>query len=140
MLHDIVHEMDPAERFRYGQLLAHLASSDRNVTRDEMAFFEQRLGATLLSPERRQQLRESLSVDLDLESLLSSMQPRTIKLALRDACLMTLADRKIDKEEKDILMRVGQVAGLESKQVDLLLDWVVEGYHWMQSGYEKLEM
>ena len=53
---------------------------------------------------------------------------------------MTLADRKIDKEEKDILMRVGQVAGLESKQVDLLLDWVVEGYHWMQSGYEKLEM
>ena len=85
MLHDIVHEMDPAERFRYGQLLAHLASSDRDVTRDEMAFFEQRLGATLLSPERRQQLRESLSVDLDLESLLSSMQPRTIKLALRDA-------------------------------------------------------
>ena len=64
--------------------------------------------ALLLSPER-QQLRESLSVDLDLESLLSSMQPRTIKLALRDACLMTLADRKIDKEEKDILMRVGQL-------------------------------
>ena len=50
MLHDIVHDLDPEERYRYGQLLAYLASADRNVTREEMSFFEQRLGATLLSP------------------------------------------------------------------------------------------
>jgi hypothetical protein len=70
MLHDIVHDLDPEERYRYGQLLAYLASADRNVTREEMSFFEQRLGATLLSPQRREQLRQCLNVDVDLTGLL----------------------------------------------------------------------
>ena len=51
MLHDIVHEMDPAERFRYGQLLAHLASSDRDVTRDEMAFLSRGLALLYSLPK-----------------------------------------------------------------------------------------
>ena len=34
----------------------------------EMAFFEQRLGATLLSPGRKQQLRESMLQQLDLDA------------------------------------------------------------------------
>ena len=44
MLHDIVHEMEPSERFQYAQLLAYLASVDNSITNLEMAFFEQRLG------------------------------------------------------------------------------------------------
>ena len=56
MLHDIVHEMEPSERFQYAQLLAYLARVDNSITNLEMAFFEQRLGATLLSPERKNQL------------------------------------------------------------------------------------
>ena len=50
MLHDVIHEMDPSERFQYAQLLAYLASVDGEISRIEMAFYEQRLGATLLSP------------------------------------------------------------------------------------------
>ena len=138
MLHDIVHDLDPEERLRYGQLLAYLASSDRNVTREEMSFFEQRLGATLLSPQRREQLRKCLNVDVDLTSLLGGMQPKTIKLALRDAAMMTLADRHIDDEEKKILLSVGGVAGLGEEEVDKLIAWVIKGYHWMQEGYDQL--
>ncbi|MGY8669892.1 MAG: tellurite resistance TerB family protein [Candidatus Poseidoniales archaeon] len=138
MLHDIVHDLDPEERYRYGQLLAYLASADRNVTREEMSFFEQRLGATLLSPQRREQLRQCLNVDVDLTGLLGAMQPKTIKLALRDAAMMTLADRHIDDDEKKILLSVGGVAGLGEADVDKLIAWVIKGYHWMQEGYDQL--
>ena len=138
MLHDIVHGLDPEERYRYGQLLAYLASADRNVTREEMSFFEQRLGATLLSPQRREQLRQCLNTDIDLTGLLGGMQQKTIKLALRDAAMMTLADRHIDDDEKRILLSVGGVAGLGEAEVDQLIAWVIKGYHWMQEGYDQL--
>ena len=67
MLHDIIHQMEPSERFQYAQLLAYLASVDNNISKPEMAFFEQRLGATLLSPERKEQLRKKLNQNLNLE-------------------------------------------------------------------------
>jgi hypothetical protein len=96
------------------------------------------LGATLLSPPRREQLRKCLNVDIDLTGLLGGMQSKTIKLALRDAAMMTLADRHIDDEEKEILLSVGGVAGLGEEQVDQLIAWVIKGYHWMQEGYDQL--
>jgi len=140
MLHDILHEIAPEERFRYAQLLACLAQVDASITRAELSFFEQRLGASLLSPERRQQLREYLLEPLDLDKLLSQMQPKTIKLSLRDACLMTLADREVDDKERALLEKVGKAAGLTPDHVDRLLRWVIEGYHWMQKGYTELEI
>ncbi len=140
MLHDVVHEMEPSERFLYAQLLAHLASADGDVSRVEMAFYEQRLGATLLSPERKQQLRDSMSKDLDLNSHLSKMKPRSVKLALRDICLMTMVDREIDDAERAVLLQVATAAGLSQHHVDHLLQWVVKGFHWMQEGYNVLDL
>ena len=140
MLHDILPDIAPDERFRYAQLLSCLAQVDSSITRAELSFFEQRLGATLLSPERRQQLRECLMEPLDIDILLSQMQPKTIKLGLRDACLMTLADRDVDDKERVLLEKVGKAAGLTPTHVDRLLRWVIEGYHWMQKGYSELEI
>lgn len=140
MLHDIVHDIDPAERFRYAQLLAHLANVDNNISKVEMAFFEQRLGATLLSPERKQQLRETMNQPLDLDVHLKSMKPQSIKLALRDICLMTMVDRDIDDAERAVLMKVAGAAGLSKQHVDKLLEWVVKGFHWMQDGYNVLSI
>jgi len=140
MLHDIIHEMEPSERFQYAQLLAYLASVDNNISRSEMAFYEQRLGATLLSPERKQQLRNNLNQSLDLDAHLAKMKPHTIKLALRDICLMTLVDREVDATERVVLIKVAAAAGLSEMYVDKLLQWVVKGFHWMQEGYDVLEI
>ena len=140
MLHDIIHDMEPSERFQYAQLLAHLASVDDNISRVEMAFYEQRLGATLLSPERKQQLRESMNQPINLDSHLKKMKPRTIKLALRDICLMTMVDRDVDDSERDVLNKVAAAAGLSQQHVDRLLQWVVKGFHWMQEGYNVLDI
>jgi len=140
MLHDIIHDLEPSERFQYAQLLAHLASADNNISRVEMAFYEQRLGATLLSPERKQQLREGMHKSLNLDAHLKKMEPRTIKLALRDICLMTMVDRDVDDSERDILNKVAAAAGLSTQYVDRLLQWVIKGFHWMQEGYDVLDI
>ena len=140
MLHDIIHDLEPSERFQYAQLLAHLASADSSISRAEMAFYEQRLGATLLSPERKQQLRDKMHESLNLDSHLKKMEPRTIKLALRDICLMTMVDRDIDDSEREILNKVATAAGLSKQYVDRLLQWVVKGFHWMQEGYDVLDI
>ena len=140
MLHDIIHEMDPSERFQYAQLLAYLASVDNNISKPELAFFEQRLGATLLSPERKEQLRKKLNQNLNLDKHLAAMNPRSIKLALRDICLMTMADREVDESERVVLLKVAAAAGLTDKHVDALLQWTVSGFQWMQEGYNALDI
>ena len=139
MLHDVIHEMEPSERFQYAQLLAYLASVDDDITRIEMAFYEQRLGATLLSPQRKQQLRESMLQQLDLDAHLAKMQPRSIKLALRDICLMTMAATEADDTERTVLSKGASAAGLTTAHVDQLLHWSVKGFHWMQEGYNVLD-
>lgn len=140
MLHDIVHQMEPSERFQYAQLLAYLACVDNSISKPEMAFFEQRLGATLLSPERKEQLRKKLSSNLNLDKHLATMNPRSIKLALRDICLMTMADREVEESEREVLLKVAAAAGLTDKHVDALLQWTVKGFHWMQEGYNALDI
>ena len=70
---------------------------------------------------------------------LSKMQPRSIKLALRDICLMTMADREVDESERTVLIKVASAAGLSTTHVDQLLHWAVKGFHWMQEGYNVLD-
>ena len=140
MLHDIIHQMEPSERFQYAQLLAYLASVDNNISKPELAFFEQRLGATLLAPERKEQLRKKLNQNLNLDKHLAAMNPRSIKLALRDICLMTMADREVDESERAVLLKVAAAAGLTDKHVDALLQWTVSGFQWMQEGYNALDI
>jgi len=140
MLHDIIHQMEPSERFQYAQLLAYLASVDNNISKPELAFYEQRLGATLLSPERKEQLRKKLNQNLNLDKHLAAMNPRSIKLALRDICLMTMADREVDESERAVLLKVAAAAGLTDKHVDALLQWTVSGFQWMQEGYNALDI
>jgi hypothetical protein len=50
MLPDTVHKLPREERYAYARLLAFMARVDNELTVDEMAMFEQRLGTALLSP------------------------------------------------------------------------------------------
>ena len=140
MLNDILHQMEPMERYKYAQLLGHLASIDNNISKEELAFFEQRLGSTLLSPERKEQLRNQLEKKLNLEKHLSTMDSRSIKLALRDICLMTMADREVETSEQVVLIKVARAAGLTERHVEALLQWTIRGFHWMQEGYNALDI
>ncbi len=140
MLPDTLHELPRDERFAYAKLLAYMINIDDEVTIDEMTVFEQRLGTALLSPAQRKMIRTYLKEPPTLEECLGGLGKVSGKLALRDAALMTAADGTVDEDEQIALESIAKHLKLESGIVDKLLDWVSEGYDWMQGGLDLLDV
>ena len=132
MLPDTLHTLPQAERFAYAKLLALVTNIDEELTIDEMAVFEQRLGTALLSPNQRKEIRNFLKNPPALESCLAELGPVAGRLALRDATLMTAADGHVDPEERLVLDSIAMHVGIASEVVDNLLEWVLKVYDWMQ--------
>ena len=138
MLPDTVHKLPQAERFAYAKLLAHITRIDNELTLEEMSMFEQRLGTALLSPKQRGLIRDALKNPPSLEECLDDLGQEAGRLALRDAVLMAAADGTVDDDERDALEEIAEYLDLQADAVNRLLAWTVEGYAWMQSGYDLL--
>ena len=138
MLPDTVHKLPREERFAYARLLAFMARVDNELTVDEMAMFEQRLGTALLSPSQRKMIRNALKTPPSLEECLDGMGEEAGRLALRDATLMAAADGDVDDDEKEVLQQIVEHFGLAPDSMERLLKWTSHGYVWMQKGYDIL--
>jgi len=138
MLPDTIHKLSREERFSYARLLAFMARVDNELTVDEMAMFEQRLGTALLSPKQRELIRQALKTPPPLNECLAGLSDEAGRLALRDAVLMAAADGTVDDDEKEVLTEIIAHLGLPDGSLERLLKWTVEGYNWMQSGYDIL--
>ena len=138
MLPDTLHQLPQAERFAYAKLLAFVTRIDEELSIDEMAIFEQRLGTALLSPSQRKEVRAFLKDPPSLSECLAGLGPLSGRLALRDATLMTAADGHVDPEERQVLDSIAMHVGLSNDVVDALLGWVLRGYDWMQEGIDLL--
>tara|TARA_B100000965_G_scaffold406637_2_gene446792 strand:- start:17402 stop:17833 length:432 start_codon:yes stop_codon:yes gene_type:complete len=138
MLPDTIHKLSREERFSYARLLAFIARIDNELTVDEMAMFEQRLGTALLSPNQRELIRQALKAPPPLDECLAGLSDEAGRLALRDAVLMAAADGTVDDDEKEVLTEISTHLGLSDGALERLLKWTVEGYNWMQSGYDIL--
>ena len=138
MLPDTIHKLSREERFSYARLLAFMTRVDNELTVDEMAMFEQRLGTALLSPKQRELIRQALKSPPALEECLAGLSDEAGRLALRDAILMAAADGNVDDDEKAVLLEIIAHLGLPEEALDKLLNWTVEGYNWMQNGYDIL--
>lgn len=140
MLPDTLHELPREERFAYAKLLAYVINIDDEVTIDEMAVFEQRLGTALLSPSQRRKVRTFLKNPPPLEECLAELGEVSGRLALRDAALMTAADGKIDEDEQIALEKIANHLGLDDGIIDSLVEWVLTGYDWLQAGLDLLNV
>ena len=138
MLPDTVHKLPQAERFAYAKLLAHITRIDNELTVEEMSMFEQRLGTALLSPKQRDLIRAALKNPPSLEECLDNLGQEAGRLALRDAVLMAASDGTVDEDERDALEEIAEHLEIQPDAVNRLLAWTVEGYAWMQSGYDLL--
>jgi uncharacterized membrane protein YebE (DUF533 family) len=138
MLPDTIHKLSREERFSYARLLAFMTRVDNELTVDEMAMFEQRLGTALLSPKQRELIRQALKSPPTLEECLAGLTDEAGRLALRDAILMAAADGNVDDDEKAVLLEIIAHLGLPEDALEKLLTWTVEGYNWMQNGYDIL--
>ena len=138
MLPDTIHKLSREERFSYARLLAFMARVDNELTVDEMAMFEQRLGTALLSPNQRELIRQALKTPPPLDECLAGLSEEAGRLGLRDAILMAAADGTVDDDEKEVLMEIIAHLGLPEEALERLLKWTVDGYNWMQNGYDIL--
>ena len=138
MLPETIHKLSREERFSYARLLAFMARVDNELTVDEMAMFEQRLGTALLSPNQRELIRQALKTPPPLDECLAGLSEEAGRLALRDAILMAAADGTVDDDEKEVLMEIIAHLGLPEEALERLLKWTVDGYNWMQNGYDIL--
>ena len=138
MLPDTIHKLSREERFSYARLLAFMARVDNELTVDEMAMFEQRLGTALLSPNQRELIRQALKTPPPLDECLAGLSEEAGRLALRDAILMAAGDGTVDDDEKEVLMEIIAHLGLPEEALERLLKWTVDGYNWMQNGYDIL--
>jgi uncharacterized tellurite resistance protein B-like protein len=138
MLPDIIHKLPRDERFAYARLLAFMTRVDNELSVAEMAMFEQRLGNALLSPKQRELIRLALKNPPTLESCLEGMGEEAGRLALRDSVLMAAADGTVDEDEREVLEEIAAHFGLVDDAVEQLLQWTIEGYNWMETGFELL--
>ena len=138
MLPDTLHQLPRDERFAYARLLAYMARIDDEITVDELAMFEQRIGTALLSPNQREELRLALKNPPTLEECLAGLGAESGRLALRDAMLMATADGSIDGDEYEVLKDISEHLGLTENAVDELIEWAKKGYRWMNEGVELL--
>ena len=135
---DTVHKLPQSERFAYARLLAYMTRVDNELTVEEMSMFEQRLGTALLSPKQRQMIRADLKNPPPLEECLEDLGEEAGRLALRDAVLMAASDGTVDEDEREALEEIAEHLDLSPDAVNRLLKWTVEGYTWMQAGYDLL--
>ncbi|DAC41563.1 MAG TPA: TerB family tellurite resistance protein [Candidatus Poseidoniales archaeon] len=138
MLPDTVHKLPQSERFAYARLLAYMTRVDNELTVEEMSMFEQRLGTALLSPKQRQMIRADLKNPPPLDECLEGMGDEAGRLALRDAVLMAASDGTVDEDEREVLEDIAEHLDLAPDAINRLLKWTVEGYAWMQAGYDLL--
>tara|TARA_B110000495_G_scaffold145521_1_gene128435 strand:- start:204 stop:635 length:432 start_codon:yes stop_codon:yes gene_type:complete len=138
MLPDIIHKLPRDERFAYARLLAFMTRVDNELSVSEMAMFEQRLGNALLSPKQREMIRLALKNPPSLETCLEGMGEEAGRLALRDSVLMAAADGTVDEDEREVLEEIAAHFGLVDDAVERLLQWTIEGYNWMDAGFELL--
>ncbi|GIR33921.1 MAG: hypothetical protein CM15mP47_1470 [Methanobacteriota archaeon] len=90
MLPDTIHKLSREERFSYARLLAFMARVDNELTVDEMAMFEQRLGTALLSPKQRELIRQALKTPPPLDECLAGLSEevseKSIENTFFDGC------------------------------------------------------
>jgi uncharacterized tellurite resistance protein B-like protein len=138
MLPDTLHKLPQAERFAYAKILAYMSRIDNELTIEEMAMFEQRLGTALLSPSQRKEVRVSLKSPPPLAESLACLSAEGGRLAFRDAVLMCAADGTVDDDEMEALKELSKLLDLGDDSVSRMLAWVRDGYNWMQAGFELL--
>lgn len=134
MLPDTLHLLDRSDRRGYASILAHMASTDGDISVEELATFEGRLGNALIAPMNRKDLRLELKRPKPISLAAREMSDESLMLALRDALLLAAADGIFEKREKELIKKIADEAGVSDEELDGLYAWVEEGWAWMRRG------
>lgn len=121
------------ERLAHAQLMVTVASVDGELVQEELIMIESIMGKSMLHPEMRVDVRNTLNHPLEIEKCMEILSAAGQKLALRDAVLVSACDGEYDKKEIRIIKKIAQIAGVNTEALSQIYQWVEE--YW--SVYEK---
>jgi hypothetical protein len=101
------------------------------LVREEISAIESAMGAMMLHPESREEVRQLLTQPPELDLILEGMEISAIRIALRDAALLASVDGDYDEAELWALRRISDAGELSENELSLVLDWVSDC--WKQS-------
>ena len=92
MFSDLVNELTIEERLSHAQLMVAVASVDGELVLEELVMIEAIMGKSMLHPEMRVDVRNTLSHPIELEKSMEMLSKKGKQLALRDAILVSACD------------------------------------------------
>ncbi len=134
MLPDALLSLSEEQRRRIASILVLVAAVDGTLVREEMAAIESAMGAMMLHPESREEIRQLLTEPPELDGVLESMEPAAIRLALRDGALLASSDGDYDEKELWILRKISTAGGLSENELSEILDWVSRNWRVAAQG------
>ena len=101
-----------------------VAAIDGELVQEELVFIESIMGKSMLHPEMRVDVRNTLSHPVELEKSIQMLSSKAKKLALRDAILLSACDGEYDKKEIRIINKIAKIADVNKEKLSQLYEWV----------------
>ena len=133
MFSDMVNDLTIEERLAHAQLMVTVASIDGELVQEELIMIEAIMGKSMLHPEMRVDVRNTLNHPLEVEKCLEILSDAGQKMALRDAVLVSACDGEYDKKEIRIIKKIARTAGVDTETLSQIYQWVED--YW--SVYNK---
>ena len=123
---DMVNDLTMEERLAHAQMMVAVASIDGELVLEELAMIESIMGKSMLHPEMRVDVRNTLNHPVEIEKCMEILSEVGQKLALRDAVLVSACDGDYDKKEIKMIKRIAKIAGVEHDVLSKIYQWVEE--------------
>ena len=121
------------ERLAHAQLMVAVASVDGELVQEELVMIESLMGKSMLHPEMRVDVRNTLNHPLEIEKCMEMLSNSGQKMALRDAVLVSACDGEYDKKEIRIIKKIAEIAEVDTETLSKIYQWVED--YW--SVYNK---
>ncbi len=128
LLPDAALSLAEEQRRKIACILVMVAAADGALVREEISAIESAMGAMMLHPESREEVRQLLTQPPELSSILDGMETSAVRIALRDSALLASVDGDYDESELWALRRVSEAGGLSENELSSILDWVSESW------------
>ena len=112
------------ERLAHAQLMVAVASVDGELVQEELVMIESLMGKSMLHPEMRVDVRNTLNHPLEIEKCMEILSNSGQKMALRDAVLVSACDGEYDKKEIRIIKKIAAIAEVDTETLSQIYQWV----------------
>lgn len=140
VLPDSIEVLDGDQQRLYLRLLAMVARADGEIVEQERRGLESLMGHLQWAPEEREVARAQWDSQIDLGDLLDQMGEQALRLALRDAILLSACDGLYHEAELDAIEQLREAAGVDDRETRALFRWVTEYWRMAAEGRRLIQM